>query len=252
MRFVTLCVVFLSVACQKRNPSSENIRATEAESPTSVVVTTPPPRPSPTPAATPAPRPVPQRTNGLQVARWENAEIRPSETIRLDKAVAQFERDRSRYETIERMRPGGVPAPVIFGLHGRESTWSFTRHLHEGSPLSGRTKFVPKGRPLTPDPPYTFEQSAEDALYVLKSLHRKDWTDAETALQTIEAYNGLGYQKYHSAVPSPYLWAGTTLYSRGKYVADGKFDGMAVDKQLGVAAILKRMQERGIAIPFDG
>ena len=78
-----------------------------------------------------------------------------------------------------------------------------------------------------------------------------DVTDViKQKLQAIEAYNGLGYQRFHPTVPTPYLWAATTLYTRGKYVSDGRYDPMAVDKQLGVAAILKRAVERGVQLPF--
>jgi hypothetical protein len=34
-------------------------------------------------------------------------------------------------------------------------------------------------------------------------------------------------------------------------VADGRYDPLFVDKQLGVAAILFRLRERGIALVFD-
>lgn len=184
----------------------------------------------------------------FQEERWLGAELNPKDLIRLDKAVEQFRMDEERYRTIEKMRKTGVPAPIIFALHGRESTWSFRRHLHEGSPLTGRTKYVPKGRPLRPDPPYTFEQSAEDALYSLKNLERINWLSRGDSLQAIEAYNGLGYQRYHKDVLSPYLWAGTSLYTSGKYVADGKFSQTAIDKQLGCAAILMRMEQRGVKL----
>lgn len=184
----------------------------------------------------------------FQEERWLGAELNPKDLIRLDKCVEQFRLDEDRYRTIERMRKNGVPAPIIFALHGRESTWNFRRHLHEGSPLTGRTKYVPKGRPLRPDPPYTFEQSAEDALYSLKGLERINWLSRGDSLQAIEAYNGLGYQRYHKDVLSPYLWAGTSLYTSGKYVADGKFSRTAIDKQLGCAAILMRMEQRGVKL----
>lgn len=217
---------------------------------------------SPVPAPTPRPSPVvisvphtAVQTSGqpknaaeiMQEARWEQAKLRASDLIALDKAVELYRRTEARYAAIEKMRANGVPAPIIFALHGRESTWNFNRHLHEGSPLTGRTKFVPKGRPLSPEPPYTFEQSAEDALYKLKDLENKvRWGELGNTLQAIERYNGLGYQKYHAEVPSPYLWSATTLYTAGKYVADGKFDPSAVDRQLGCAAVLMRMRDRGV------
>ena len=37
---------------------------------------------------------------------------------------------------------------------------------------------------------------------------------------------------------------------RGKYSADGRWDRFAVDKQLGAMAIMLRMRERGVAVPF--
>ena len=181
---------------------------------------------------------------------WDSSEIRPSKIFRADKAVALYKDTRSRYVTIEKQRKTGVPAAIIFCLHGRESTWSFNRHLHEGSSLRRRTRYVPKGRPRRGSPPFTFEESAEDALYILKDLENKKWDTVDSALTHIERYNGTGYLRYHPSVNSPYLWAGTSKYSRGKYVADGRFSKSAVDGQLGCVTILKRMEERGVDIGF--
>lgn len=195
---------------------------------------------------TPEDAPKPRRNLTFQEQRWYDAQIRSQWASRVDAAVDLYARNKWRYERVSDMRGGAVPARVIFVLHGRESTWSFAHHLHEGSTLRARTRWVPKGRPKTGSPPFTWEESAEDALYTLKGMERWDWGNMHSMLQNIETYNGLGYQRYHKSVPSPYLWSGTTVYSRGKYVADGKFSSLAVDKQLGCAAILKRMQERGI------
>jgi len=193
--------------------------------------------------------PVKPHAAALNEQRWSSARIRPAWTISLDKAVFRFQRDRARYHAIEAMRPHGMPAAVIFGLHGRESSWDFSKHLHEGSPLTHRTRDVPKGRPLG-NPPFTFQQSAEDALYILKHEDRVTWSSIDAALSAIEAYNGTGYLRYHPTVPSPYVWSGTQLYGRGKYVSDGRFSATAVDEQPGVAAILLRMRDRGIPLPF--
>ena len=43
-------------------------------------------------------------------------------------------------------------------------------------------------------------------------------------------------------INSPYVWSFTTLYSRGKYVADGKFSASAVSQQCGAAATMKAME----------
>ena len=183
----------------------------------------------------------------MQEARWIDAEIRPQWETRIDAAVDKFVETKSRYQKIQQLRPApSVPAEVIFVLHGRESTWSFHKRLHEGSPLTGRTKYVPKGRPKAGSPPFTFEESAEDALYKLKDMENWDWSTIGNVLQNTQKYNGMGYWNYHRDVNTPYNYSGTDRYLRGKYISDGRFSQLAVDKQLGCAAILKRMEQRGL------
>lgn len=182
---------------------------------------------------------------------WDSAEIKASQVFRIDKAISLYTENKKRYENIEKMRKGGVPAAVVFVLHGRESTWSWRKHLHEGSPLTGKTKWMPKGRPKSPPAngnTYTFEESAEDVLYKLKNLESKDWTKCNDSLYNIEAYNGWGY-KFRN-LNSPYLWSGTNHYSKGKFIRDGVFSRSTVDQQLGTATILLRMVDRKIDIGF--
>ena len=184
---------------------------------------------------------------------WKNCDIKGSQVFRIDKALSMYLENKKRYKGIEKMRRGGVPAAIVFVLHGRESTWNFNKHLHEGSYLTSRTKWVPKGRPKAPPrngSVYTFEESAEDALYKLKDLESINWKDCNTALYNIEKYNGLGYLKYRP-IHSPYMWSGTNHYYSGKYVADGKYSSTAIDRQLGTCAILKRMTQRNIDIGFE-
>ena len=45
---------------------------------------------------------------------------------------------------------------------------------------------------------------------------------------------------------SPYLWAFSNHYTRGKYVADGRWSETAVSRQAGAATLLRRMAERGL------
>ena len=133
----------------------------------------------------------------------------------------------------------GVPWYFIAAVHLRESTFAIA-HLHNGDPLDARTRQVPVGRPKTPEPPYTFEQSAEDALR-LKRLHRwTDWSLTGTLYQ-LERYNGMGYRKL--GTPSPYLWSFSQHYQRGKFVADGEYSDSAVDAQCGTATFLRRLVE---------
>jgi lysozyme family protein len=188
------------------------------------------------------------RAVGLQADRWYAAKIKPVWRDSINKAVMLYERTQERYKTVERKRSDGVPAPIIFCLHMRESDNSFRAHLHEGSSLQHRTRYVPKGRlPAPKEPPYQWEVSAEDAVYVADKLQGQ-WKDLKWSIDRIESYNGLGYRKL--GVPSPYLWSGTDIYKSGKYVSDGRFNRDAVDQQLGIVAVLKRMKERGIEIAF--
>ena len=108
-------------------------------------------------------------------------------------------------------------------------------HLHNGDPLTARTTHVPAGRPVAnprgePEAgprrsapnPYTWEESAADAL-CQKGLNAwADWTIVGSLFQ-LEAYNGWGYRMYHSEVLSPYLWSFTNHYTKGKYASDGKW-----------------------------
>jgi lysozyme family protein len=185
-----------------------------------------------------------------QVSRWKKAQVSPKWSIAADMAVRTYERNKYRYQKIQAMVENGVPAPILFCLHYRESDADFRCHAHEGSSLAHRTRDEPKGRLPHPEPPYSFEQSAYDAYYVCERppLNRIKWSDMQAALDKMESFNGFGYRA--KGIPAPYLYSGTSLYTAGKYVADHRFDRTAVDRQLGCVAILKRMAERGITLPF--
>jgi hypothetical protein len=125
-----------------------------------------------------------------------------------------------------------------------ESSLNFTRHLHNGDPLANRTVRVPGGRPRTGTPPFTWEESAIDAISMKKLGARTDWSLAGTLFQ-LEAYNGWGYRRFHPHVLSPYLWSFSNHYISGKYVADGRWSESAVSQQCGAAVLLRRMAELG-------
>lgn len=121
-------------------------------------------------------------------------------------------------------------------IHQREASGNFNTYLGNGQALNKKTTIVPKGRgPFT-----SWEEGAIDALvnappYAAKN---KDWSIGGM-LNKLEEYNGLGYRA--KGVPSPYLWAGTNQYTKGKYVADHVYDPNHVDTQLGCAGLLKFM-----------
>lgn len=166
---------------------------------------------------------------------WHSIELRPE---RLGSAMAmaqKINRNRERYEQISMST--GVPWHVIGMIHARESSCDFSKHLHNGDRLTHRTVQVPKGRPKKGEPPFTFEESAIDALQ-LDGLDRiKDWSSAGIIAKELEEFNGVGYRT--KGVPSPYLWAGSSHYLRGKFVADHKYNAKFVDPQSGVMTVLK-------------
>jgi hypothetical protein len=124
-----------------------------------------------------------------------------------------------------------------------ESSLDFRKHLHNGDPLTARTVHVPAGRPPDGEPPFTWEESAGDALRLRRIPRWDDWT-VPGVLYQLEGYNGWGYRLYHPHVLSPYLWSYSGHYSSGKYVADGRWSDTAVSKQCGAAVIVRRMAER--------
>jgi len=118
---------------------------------------------------------------------------------------------------------------------------NFECHLHNGDPLTGRTVRVPVGRPILGSPPFSWEDSAEDALQLRKVDQWKDWT-IEGMLYQIEGYNGWGYRMHHPEVLSPYLWGFSNHYIKGKYVSDGSWDENAVSKQCGAVVLVKSLE----------
>ncbi len=183
----------------------------------------------------------------LQESRWRRASVPPHRIRTVDAIAARILANRPRYEAVARQT--GVPWHVIAGLHNMEAGGSFAKHLHEGSPLTGRTRYIPKGRPRHGKPPFTWEASAIDALRYDR-MDAVRWSALDATLHACERYNGTGYLRHHPQVPTPYLWSHTTLYTRGKYVADGKWSSTAVSAQTGIAAIWKRLEaKRQLTLP---
>ena len=169
---------------------------------------------------------------------YESCLVRPNRRAAVDQLVARITASRPRYQKVGKAL--GIPWYVVGIIHSLEASGDFTRHLHNGDPLTARTTHVPAGRPATGKPPFTWEQSATDALRGRGLAGWKDWSPPGTLFQ-LEGYNGFGYRDHHPNVPSPYLWSFSNHYTRGKYVADGRFSPTAVSQQCGAAILLKRL-----------
>ena len=142
-----------------------------------------------------------------------------------------------------------VPWYFIGCLHYMETSSNFTKHLHNGDPLQSFTTHVPANRPqLGHKPPFTFVESAIDAIKFEKINRETNWS-LPVILRWFEKFNGTGYYRFQH-INSPYLWSYSNQYTKGKYGSDGKFDKTLVSKQAGCATILKRMEDRKlITIP---
>jgi len=173
---------------------------------------------------------------------FDNATIKPDWEEKVKSIADKICSEKSRYHKIQEAI--GVPWYVVAIIHNMEASGNFSCHLYNGDPLTDRTYHVPKGRPVSGSPPFTWEESAIDALNYDGLNKWEDWS-IPGILFNLEKYNGWGYRIHHPGVKSPYLWSGTSVYSQGKYVADGKFDSTAVSSQVGGAAILKILEKQG-------
>jgi lysozyme family protein len=173
---------------------------------------------------------------------WDSCVAKPTKAQRIDERAQLLLQNKGRYKAVA--LTAGCPWQVVAVIHSMEADCNFKCHLHNGDPLTARTTHVPAGRPASGSPPFTWEQSATDAL-TMQGLNK--WTDWSVpgALYKLEAYNGFGYRDHHPDVNTPYLWSFTNHYTRGKYVADGSFSASAVSQQCGAAAILRRLAETG-------
>jgi lysozyme family protein len=168
--------------------------------------------------------------------------IRPDRIKTVDDTMTALLSNRGRYQSVGDAT--GIPWNFIAVIHSMEASLSFSKHLHNGDPLTARTKQVPAGRPIKGTPPFTWEESAVDALTMKGLGSSTDWGLAGTLYQ-LENYNGWGYRLYHQHVLSPYLWSFSNHYNSGKYIADGTWSDTAVSKQCGAATLIRRMAEQG-------
>jgi lysozyme family protein len=176
--------------------------------------------------------------------RWQAASVLPGLIHMVDGVSQRLVATKPRYQAVEAKT--GVPWAVIAVIHERESSQSWAASLAQGDPWNRISVHVPRGRgPFT-----SWEAAAEDALAVCPP-HAAAWHDWTIggALTLLEQYNGLGYASM--GIPSPYVWASTDQYHRGKYIADGHFDPNAVDTQIGCAALLGRMALIDPSIPSE-
>jgi lysozyme family protein len=175
----------------------------------------------------------------------QTCEIRADKLREVQDICDTILNNKARYEKIA--AASGVPWFMIAAIHSLEGSLNFNTHLHNGDPLKARTVNVPAGRPKSGSPPFTFEESAIDALALDKVAVNLEPTFAGICFK-LEGFNGFGSRA--RGIHTPYLWSFSNHYAKGKFVRDGVFDPDAVSKQCGAAVILRRLLEMK-AIEFD-
>lgn len=173
---------------------------------------------------------------------FDECQINETRVPAVEKLVGGLSKNRARYSAAA--APLAIPWYVVAAIHNMECSQNFSQHLHNGDPLTARTTHVPAGRPVDGTLPFTWEQSAADALRLKRLDQWYDWT-IPGILYQLEGYNGWGYRLYHPETKSPYLWSYSNVYQSGKYTADGTWSNSAVSNQCGAATLLRRLAEKG-------
>lgn len=172
--------------------------------------------------------------------------IRDARLPEVDAVINKVASAKTRYASVGNQLK--IPWFLVAVIHNMESSCNFNAHLHNGDPLTDFTVHVPAGRPQTGSPPFSWEESAMDALAGEKFTTWTDWS-LPGLLYKLERYNGWGYRKRGYA--TPYLWSFSNHYTKGKFVKDGVFDPDATSRQVGAAVILKRMLGKGVLTLAD-
>lgn len=175
--------------------------------------------------------------------RFRTAKIPDEAEPLVRERVHKILANKDRYEGV--VKGTSMPWYFIAIIHGLESNFDFNKHMN-GDPLIARTVNLPEDRPIGGNPPFTWEQSAADEIRRREYDQWKDWSTAGM-LVLWEQFNGMGYRM--SGINSPYVWACTDLYTKGRYTADGRFDPNAGVTWCGAVAMLKGLIAVGAVPP---
>jgi lysozyme family protein len=158
---------------------------------------------------------------------------------RINAITGRMLSNQKRYETVSHKFSNPIKWYHIAIIHQMEGEMNWGTYLGNGQSWKKKTTIVPKGR----GPFQSWEQGAIDAITQFGLNKIQDWSIGAT-LETFERWNGWGYVTYHPDINSPYLWSGTNHYTKGKYVADGKYDAWVVSLQIGAAPLLKAVMNK--------
>lgn len=139
----------------------------------------------------------------------------------------------------------GIPQPFIATSFEREASSNFRLSPAQGDPWDRPSTHVPRGR----GPFASWTEAALDAYHLdgLDAIGAGNWSEERFCYEG-ELFNGFGYRGH--GIHSPYLWAGTNNYTSGKYIADGVWSAAAIDQQLGIVPVMRRMIEIAPELAF--
>lgn len=175
---------------------------------------------------------------------WDNCIVDEKAKGKINWAIDQYLENIDKYKFIEDQT--GVPKWFVAGIHMRESGFNFDGCLHNGDPWHLKTKNVPKGR----GPWESWEEAAVDALAYDK-VTKETTNTIVKCLDRALKYNGLGYRSRTGdrgvIEYSPYVCAYTNWHDEtSKFVSDGRYDKNAPEKQLGIMAFWKALENRSL------
>lgn len=183
------------------------------------------------------PPPEPQKEEGVvtgyrltTLTRWRACKFKNAaqEALHKKQADLAMKYKAEFYDPVE--KEIGVPWYAVAARDMREESFNHKGYLGNGDPWNKRSVHVPAGR----GPFDSWKSGAIDALRLEGYDKIKNWDIVSTLIHD-EDYNGLGYKK--RGLPSPYVYAGTTIQVAGKFVADGKFSSTAWDTQPSTAGL---------------
>lgn len=156
----------------------------------------------------------------------QTAQVLPEWRRDLTKVTGTLQGIKKHYEGFD------VPWDILAVIHMREASNNFDRQILNGQKINMTTTLVPAGR----GPWASWRESTLEAIEHHNMAAISNAPLAEQ-LQFLERWNGMGYYKRNKK--SPYVWSGTQHGLKvGKFIADGKYDANAVDRQPGAGTVL--------------
>lgn len=130
----------------------------------------------------------------------------------------------------------GIPQIFIATSFERESDSDFRTSPAQGDPWNRVSIHVPRG--LGPYPDWKASALAAYKIDHIDRVGKDNWTWSRFCFEE-ETMNGFGPRNHGKH--TGYDWAGTNIYTGGKYVSDGVWDARVFDQQLGTVPVARYM-----------